>query len=142
VPEVFAGLRDTVGILRDLAGENHALTRLDADLENPPSGLRAAFASLDQAKGLATAVAASLEAVRILPGSGGRRAVAAGFSSGADSAAPSTPQGNGFSGQLLAFVHGIAPWVVTGVSAVSGVFVLAAGRSCHQANPIMALRTE
>ena len=101
VPEVFAGLRDTVGILRDLAGENHALTRLDADLENPPSGLRAAFASLDQAKGLATAVAASLEAVRILPGSGGRRAVAAEFSSGADGAALPTPQGDGISEQLL-----------------------------------------
>ena len=41
-----------------------------------------------------------------------------------------------------AFVHGIAPLVVIGVSAVLGVFAWAAGRSCHQANPIMALRTE
>ncbi len=59
-PEVFAGLRDTVRILRDLDRENAGLARLDADLEKAPSNLRAAFALLESATGQATTIAASL----------------------------------------------------------------------------------
>jgi len=101
-PQIFAGLRDTLGILRDLARENAALARLDAELEKTPSDLRAAFALLTNATDQAAAIAASQEAVRKLPGFGGRRAVAAESSGGADGAAPSTPQDNRISGRLLA----------------------------------------
>jgi cellobiose phosphorylase len=59
-PEIFAGLRDTVGILRDLARENASLTKLDEDLKQPPSDLRAVIAFLDKATGQATEIAASL----------------------------------------------------------------------------------
>ena len=48
-PQVFAGLRDTVRILRDLAGDHAALAELDAALAHAPANLRAAFALLDQA---------------------------------------------------------------------------------------------
>jgi len=48
-PQIFAGLRDTVGILRRLGGEHVALTRLDADLEKAPSTLRAAATLLRRA---------------------------------------------------------------------------------------------
>jgi cellobiose phosphorylase len=59
-PQIFAGLRDTVRILRDLARENAALAKLDAELEKPPSSLRAAFTLLEGATGQATKIAASL----------------------------------------------------------------------------------
>ena len=59
-PEIFAGLRDTVGILRDLARENASLTKLDEDLKQPPSDLRAVIVFLDKATGQATEIAASL----------------------------------------------------------------------------------
>jgi cellobiose phosphorylase len=59
-PQVFAGLRDTVRILRDLARENAALTRLDADLAQTPRDLRGAFALLTSATNQAAAIAASL----------------------------------------------------------------------------------
>ena len=42
-PQIFAGLRDTVGILRRLGAENAALSQLDAELEQAPSTLRAAL---------------------------------------------------------------------------------------------------
>ncbi len=59
-PQIFAGLRDTVRILRDSAHENSALATLDAELENAPSSLHAAFALLERATGQATLIAASL----------------------------------------------------------------------------------
>ena len=59
-PQVFAGLRDTVGILTELAGGNAALARLEAELEQTPSNLRAAFALLTNATDQAAAIAASL----------------------------------------------------------------------------------
>jgi cellobiose phosphorylase len=58
--QVFAGLRDTIGIIRDVAGENAALARLDAELEEAPADLRAAFAVLERAADQATAIAAAL----------------------------------------------------------------------------------
>ena len=36
-PQIFAGLRDTVRVLRDLARENAALAKLDAELEQAPA---------------------------------------------------------------------------------------------------------
>src|ERR1035437_5853315 len=59
-PQIFAGLRDTVRVLRDLALENAALAKLDAELEQATSSLRAAYAVLERATSLATQVAASL----------------------------------------------------------------------------------
>jgi len=56
---LFAGLRDTVAILRELAGRNPELESLDAELGNAPATLSAAFALLhrvtDQAAGIAAA---------------------------------------------------------------------------------------
>ena len=64
-PQVFAGLRDTVRVLRDLAPGDAALERLDAELATPPSNLGAAFAHLhrvrDQAAGIAAAMASRAE---------------------------------------------------------------------------------
>jgi len=59
-PRIFAGLRDTVGVLRELAGENAALANLDAELEKAPSSLRAAFALLERVASQANKIAASL----------------------------------------------------------------------------------
>jgi cellobiose phosphorylase len=59
-PQLFAGLRDTVSILRALDRENTALADLEDDLALAPSGLRAAFALLEQAKRRATRIAAEL----------------------------------------------------------------------------------
>ncbi len=59
-PQIFAGLRDTVRVLRDLARENAALAKLDTELEKAPSSLRAAFTLLERATGQATKIAASL----------------------------------------------------------------------------------
>jgi cellobiose phosphorylase len=59
-PQIFAGLRDTVGILRYLTPENPLLAKLDEELENAPSGLRAAFALLETAAGQASEIAAAL----------------------------------------------------------------------------------
>ncbi len=59
-PQIFEGLRDTVRIIRDLAQENDGLARLDAELENAPSGLRAAFTLLEKVMGQATMVSISL----------------------------------------------------------------------------------
>jgi cyclic beta-1,2-glucan synthetase len=45
-PRVCGGLRDTVGILRELLGENHALTQLDQELADAPATLAAGLALL------------------------------------------------------------------------------------------------
>jgi len=45
--QVFAGLRDTLAIVRSFAGENAALAQLDIDLEKSPPTLRAAYALLE-----------------------------------------------------------------------------------------------
>jgi cellobiose phosphorylase len=58
-PQVVAGLRDTVRVLRDLAPENAALARLEIDLAQTPSDLRGAFALLIDATKQAAAIAAS-----------------------------------------------------------------------------------
>ena len=59
-PQIFAGLRDTVGILRDLAGEKAALTRLEEELEQGLPSLRAAIALLEKAAAQAAEIAAAL----------------------------------------------------------------------------------
>ena len=56
--QIFAGLRDTVRILRELAHDNAALATLDAELAQVPSSLRAAFALLERARDQATIIAA------------------------------------------------------------------------------------
>jgi cellobiose phosphorylase len=59
-PQVFAGVRDTLGVLRGLGGENEALNRLDAELARAPATLGAALALLEKAAGQASQVAAAL----------------------------------------------------------------------------------
>ncbi|MGI8482552.1 MAG: GH36-type glycosyl hydrolase domain-containing protein, partial [Chthoniobacterales bacterium] len=59
-PQIFAGLRDTVGILRKLAGENVPLAELEAELEQTPSALRAACAALERAVKQAAQISAAL----------------------------------------------------------------------------------
>jgi cyclic beta-1,2-glucan synthetase len=59
-PQIFSSLRDTVKVLRELAGENPALVRLDAGLADAPCGLRAAFVVLEHAGTQAAAIAAVL----------------------------------------------------------------------------------
>ncbi len=59
-PQIFAGLRDTVKALGDLAGHNPPLETLDAILQKPPSGLRAAFGLLEAASAQAAKIAAAL----------------------------------------------------------------------------------
>jgi cellobiose phosphorylase len=59
-PQIFAGLRDTVKVLQDLAPENAALAKLDTELEQVPSGLRAAFTLLESVTGQAIKLAAAL----------------------------------------------------------------------------------
>ncbi|MDI1250793.1 MAG: glucoamylase family protein, partial [Lacunisphaera sp.] len=59
-PEVFAGLRDTVRVLRELAPDQAALAGLEADLAHVPAGLPAAFALLEKMTGQATRIAGSL----------------------------------------------------------------------------------
>src|SRR5437764_7241124 len=48
-PQVFAGLRDTLALMRGLAGENALLSQLDAELAQTPSDLRAAATLLQRA---------------------------------------------------------------------------------------------
>ncbi len=59
-PQIFNGLRDTVGVLRDLAPENLELAALESELGQAPAGLRAAFAWLESATAQATRIAAAL----------------------------------------------------------------------------------
>ncbi len=60
LPQIFAGLRDTVGILRGLNRENAALAKLDAELAQAPSSPRAAVTLLKSAKCLATMITVEL----------------------------------------------------------------------------------
>ena len=48
-PEIFAGLRDAVRMVGDLAGENAALSKLDGELAEAPCSPRAAFSLLKRA---------------------------------------------------------------------------------------------
>jgi cellobiose phosphorylase len=59
-PQIFAGLRDTVKVLRDLASENKLLAELDTDLAEAPTGLRAAFALLKRTAYHANQIATTL----------------------------------------------------------------------------------
>jgi cellobiose phosphorylase len=59
-PEIFAGLRDTAKVLKDLAPENTLLAEFETELEPAPANLRAAFALLQSATGQATQIAAAL----------------------------------------------------------------------------------
>jgi cellobiose phosphorylase len=59
-PQVFAGLRDTVRVLLDLAGKNETLAGLDGELEHAPDALPAAFALLQRAADRTASLAASL----------------------------------------------------------------------------------
>jgi cyclic beta-1,2-glucan synthetase len=56
-PQLFAGLCDTVGILRELAGRNSELEQLETELAHPPSTLRAGFDLLQRVTHQATAIA-------------------------------------------------------------------------------------
>ncbi|MBE7499255.1 MAG: hypothetical protein HS113_02890 [Verrucomicrobiales bacterium] len=58
-PQVFAGLRDTVGVLRELAHDHAPLAQLEADLAQSPAPLHEAHALLVRATAQATAIAAS-----------------------------------------------------------------------------------
>jgi hypothetical protein len=60
-PQVFAGLSDTVGILRELTGRSAELEQLEAELAQPPSTLRAGFDLLRRATDRAAALAAALK---------------------------------------------------------------------------------
>ena len=60
-PQVFAGLADTVGILRELAGKRPDLERLLAGLSQPPSTLRAGVALLQWAAEQAAALSLTLD---------------------------------------------------------------------------------
>ena len=59
-PQIFAGLRDTVRVLKDFAGASPALAALDEGLAETPTGLRAAFALLGKITGQVSAAGASL----------------------------------------------------------------------------------
>jgi cyclic beta-1,2-glucan synthetase len=59
-PQIFAGLRDTVKILRELAGENAALAQLDDELAQSPSGLCAVLALLERATDQASGILAEM----------------------------------------------------------------------------------
>jgi len=47
-PQIFSGLRDTVGVLRALVPDHAVLAGLDAELAAAPAGLSAAFALLER----------------------------------------------------------------------------------------------
>ncbi|HEX9595254.1 MAG TPA: glucoamylase family protein, partial [Anaerolineales bacterium] len=58
--QIFAGLRDTAGVLKALTGENAALSQFDAALEKTPASLYAAHALLKWATDQSTLIAAAL----------------------------------------------------------------------------------
>jgi cyclic beta-1,2-glucan synthetase len=58
--QLFAGLRDTVSILQDLARDHAPLAKLDAELEHVPSGLCASWTLLQSATAQATEIAAAM----------------------------------------------------------------------------------
>ncbi len=60
-PLVFAGLRETVRILAELAGENQALALLEAEFADPPATLSGSLALLEKAVRQATTLVATLE---------------------------------------------------------------------------------
>ena len=60
-PQILAGLRDTVNVLRSLDADNAALAQLDEELAKAPTGLRAAFILLQRASDQATLIAAAME---------------------------------------------------------------------------------
>jgi cellobiose phosphorylase len=60
-PQVFVGLSDTVGILRELTGRSPELERLEAELAQPTSTLRAGVDLLQRATTRAAALAATLQ---------------------------------------------------------------------------------
>ncbi len=72
-PEIFAGLRDTAGVLQSLSGTNGALSKLETELEQTPSTLRQACDALASATRHAEQISASLtnsaEGVKALAGS-------------------------------------------------------------------------
>jgi cellobiose phosphorylase len=59
--QVFVGLSDTVGVLHELTGRSPELERLEADLAQPPSTLRAGFALLQRTTERVAALAAALQ---------------------------------------------------------------------------------
>lgn len=59
--QIFAGLRDTVAVLREAARENVGLASLAAELERSPVELRPAFVLLERAADQAGKIAVSLE---------------------------------------------------------------------------------
>ena len=59
-PQIFAGLRDTVEILRRLGGDHAALSRLELELRQEPSTLRAACAALQRTIQGAAQISAAL----------------------------------------------------------------------------------
>jgi cyclic beta-1,2-glucan synthetase len=58
-PHIFAGLRDTVRVLRDLDRENIALSQLDGELGQTPATLCAIYELLERVTSLTTPIAAS-----------------------------------------------------------------------------------
>jgi hypothetical protein len=63
-PQTFMGLRDTAGILRELAGENSLVKNINRTLANPPPAtLRDAFALLQRVKLEASQLVAALDGV-------------------------------------------------------------------------------
>ena len=58
--QVFAGLRDTAGVLKALTGKNALLSQFDAALEKTPVSLFAAHALLEWATDQSTQIAAAL----------------------------------------------------------------------------------
>lgn len=59
-PQIFLGLRDTVGIVQRLSGENASLSRLGAELEQTPSTWRAAVTLLQTATARAAQISSAL----------------------------------------------------------------------------------
>ncbi len=59
-PQIFAGLRDTVGVLKALGGENAALAQFDSALEKMPTTLHEAYALLVWATEKSTLIEAAL----------------------------------------------------------------------------------
>jgi cellobiose phosphorylase len=59
-PKIFAGLRDTIKVLQELAPENQLLAELDASLTPAPASLRAAHAWLAKATSQSVQIAATL----------------------------------------------------------------------------------
>jgi hypothetical protein len=61
-PQIFAGLRDTLRIVQEFAGEHPGLERLEAELAAAPTGLASAFTALGRATDAAKSFAAALPA--------------------------------------------------------------------------------